>query len=102
MTPGDLQAVLSLKARFTEMGDVVYRDLAEGLGLMHMGLAFHRDYLPNPVCNLLAQMIAIRYARFAAVEDLERVMKLMQEGITATHPNSPDLPEWLASLGGAV
>lgn len=128
MTAGDLQTVQSLKARFTATGDVVYRDLAEGLGLMHMGLAFHRDYLRSHNADDLARaikvtgqalartppgnndpramvlvnlgkMLSLRYERYRTVDDLDRAIETIEAAAEAIDPDNPERAFVLWNLG---
>lgn len=131
MTPGGLEVVQILQEKFTSTGDVVYKNLAKGLGLMHMSIAFHDSYLLSqnpadlersimlanqaltttpPGCNdpqaivltNLGKMLSIRYERFRTVNDLNRAIDITEEAVGAIDPDNPERAFILWNLGAML
>lgn len=128
MEPGGLKAVRELNTKFKATGDVVYKNLAIGLGLMHMSLAFHGSYLKsqNPddleraitlvkqalalvppgdnapravVLTNYGKLLSMRFERFRTVDDLNRAIDVSEAAAVGLGPDNPERSFILWNLG---
>lgn len=118
-------------AKFTATGDEVYKDLANGLGLMHMSNALHESFIKcNDPTHLdraiqlckqaltklppgnnhprgmalhnLGKLLSLRYERFQTVKDLNRAIAITQLAVGVMDPDSPDRHSVLCNLAAII